>query len=271
MDGEFAGRAVLVTGAGRGMGRGIAEAFARAGASVMIGARTMSYAEEARDAIRAGGGTAEIHSVDVKQRAECENLVAATVKAFGRLDVIVHSAAEIPHGGIGQVSDEALEAGFASIVKAPWWLIEAARPHLRASGAGRLVVIGSVNGTSAVVPNMPAYGMAKAALEAFVRAVAVEVAGEGITVNSVNPGLVASANALEVLGEDGLAAYGATLPVGRGGTTGDIARACLFLASPDAGYITGASLRIDGGSSLAPPSAGGQAMLQERLKTRTGH
>ncbi|WP_296675595.1 SDR family oxidoreductase [Novosphingobium sp.] len=268
---EFAGTRVIVTGAGRGLGRGIAEAFAAAGAKVMIGARTMSYAEEALAAIRDAGGNAQAFQLDVKDHAQCDALVATTVAAFGGVDVIVHCAAEIAHGGLGAVSDEDLEAGFASIAKAAWWLLQAGRPHLaQASGGGRFIAIGSVNGTYSVVANMTAYGMAKAALDAFVRGAACDVVGERITVNAINPGLVASARALAVLGEDGLAQYGATVPVGRAGTPADVARACLFLAAPSADYITGTTIKLDGGSTIAPAS-GRSDLLQARLKAQQTH
>lgn len=265
---EFSGTRVIVTGAGRGLGRGIAEAFAAAGAKVMIGARTMSYAEEALTAILDAGGSAEAFQLDVKDHAQCDALIAATVAEFGGVDVIIHCAADIPHGGLGHVTDDAMEAGFASIAKAAWWLLQAGRPHMaKAPGGGRFIAIGSVNGTFSVVPNMTAYGMAKAALDAFVRGAACDVVGEGITVNAVNPGLVASARARAVLGDDGLEAYGATVPVGRAGTPADIARACLFLASPAADYITGTTIKLDGGSTIAPAS-GRNELLQQRLKAQ---
>ncbi|MBV9995847.1 MAG: SDR family oxidoreductase [Caulobacteraceae bacterium] len=266
---EFADRGVIVTGGGRGLGRGIAEAFADAGAKVMIGARTMSYAEEAREAIRKRGGRVELCQIDVKKRADCERLVGATVAAFNRVDVVIHCAADIPHGGVGHVTDAALEDGIASTAKAAWWLLEAARPHLSgAPGGGRFIAIGSINGTTTVVPNMTAYGMAKAALDAFVRGAALDVVAENITVNAILPGLVASDRAKAVLGEEGLKTYGATVPVGRAGTPEDIAFGCFFLASPRAGYITGTSIRMDGGSSLAPGSRGRGDILQERLKSQ---
>ena len=266
---EFAGRSVIVTGAGRGVGRGIAEAFAAAGASVMIGARTLSHGEVARDAIRAAGGRAELAGFDAKSHESCRAMVDATLAAFGRIDVVIHCAAEIPHGGLGKVSDEALEAGLASIAKAAWWLLDAARPHLSAApSGGRFIAIGSVNGTFTVVPNMTAYGMAKAALDAFVRGAAGDVVRENITVNAINPGLVASDNARRVLGDDGLAAYGATIPVGRAGTPADIAHACFYFASQHAGYCTGASLKLDGGASVAARGEGGDKVLQDRLKAQ---
>ncbi len=268
---EFVGTRVLVTGAGRGLGRGIAQSFAALGAQVMLGARTLEPAQAAVAAITATGGTALACRADVASHADCTALVEATLAAFGGVDVLIHCAADIPHGGLGQVSDQRLEAGLASIAKAAWWLLDAARPALaRAAHGGRFIAIGSVNGTATVVPNMTAYGMAKAALLGFVRGAAIDVVGDGITVNAIQPGLIASDNARRVLGEEGLAAYGATVPVGRAGTVEDFAHACQFFASPRASYVTGASLVMDGGSSLAPGSGSRGDILQDRLKAQRG-
>lgn len=270
MSESFAGKSVIVTGGGRGVGRGIAKAFAAAGAKVMLGARTLSYAESVQAEIEAEAGVAACFAADIARHADCRALVEATAKAFGGIDIIVHAAADIPHGGLGHVDDERLEAGFASIAKAAWWLLDAARPYLaKAKDGGRFIAIGSINGTFNVVPNMTAYGMAKAALDAFVRAAAGDVVGDGITVNAVNPGLVASDRAKAVLGDDGLAAYGATVPVGRAGTPEDIAHACLFLASARSDYITGTTIKMDGGSTVAAP-AERSAILQEKLRAQQG-
>ena len=263
---DFNGKTVLVTGGGRGVGRGVGLAFAAAGANVMLGARTIGYGEEVKARINEAGGRAECYSADIAQHADCRALVDATVQAFGGVDIIVHAAADIPHGGLGHVDDDRLEAGFASIAKAAWWLLDAARVPLgNARDGGRFIAIGSINGTYNVVPNMTAYGMAKAALDAFIRASAGDVVGEGITVNAINPGLIASDRAKDVLGEDGLAAYGSTVPVGRAGTPDDIAHACLFLASARSDYITGTTIKMDGGSTVAA-SPGRNDILQDRLK-----
>jgi 3-oxoacyl-[acyl-carrier protein] reductase len=268
---SFAGKTVIVTGGGRGIGRDIAEAFAAAGAQVMIGARTMSFAEDALADIRGAGGVAEAFQIDVKQHAACTALVAATVARFGSVDVMIHSAADIAHGGLGAVSDAGIEDGIASTAKAAWWLLDAARPHLTHSAdGGRFIAIGSVNGTVTTVPNMTAYGMAKAALDAFVRGAAVDVVAENITVNAILPGLIASARARAVLGDDGLAAYGATVPVGRAGTPADVAHACFFLASARASYVTGTSIKLDGGSTLTSGGARDH-ILQDRLKAQHDH
>ena len=266
MSESFSGKTIIVTGGGRGVGRGIALGFAAAGANVMLAARTMTYAEETKVDIEAAGGVAEIFEIDVKDHARCSALIDATAKRFGSIDIIVHCAADIPHGGVGHVSDDAMEAGFASIAKAAWWLLDAGRPYLAdARDGGRFIVIGSVNGTVSVVPNMTAYGMAKAALDAFVRGAAGDVVSDGITVNAVNPGLVASARARAVLGDEGLAAYGATVPVGRAGTPEDVAHAWLFLASARSSYNTGTSIKMDGGYSVAVAN-GRNDLLQDKLK-----
>ncbi len=267
---DFSGKTVIVTGGGRGVGRGVGIAFAAAGANVMLGARTIAYGEDVKAEITAAGGSAACFAADIAQHADCRALVEAAFGAFGGIDIIVHAAADIPHGGLGHVDDERLEAGFASIAKAAWWLLDAGRPHLaKATDGGRFIAIGSINGTFNVVPNMTAYGMAKAALDAFIRAAAGDVVGEGITVNAINPGLIASDRARAVLGEGGLAAYGATVPVGRAGTPDDIAHACLFLASAKSDYITGTSIKMDGGSTVAA-SPGRNDILQDRLKLQQG-
>lgn len=272
MSESFAGRSVVITGAGRGLGRWLAEAFAKSGARVMIGARTISYAEDVREAIRLAGGEAEICSCDVSRHGDCIELVEQAAKWFGGIDIVIHCAADIPHGGLGHVADDKLEAGFASIAKAAWWLLEAARPYMaKSADGGRFIAIGSINGTATVVPNMTAYGMAKAALLAFVRSAALDVVEDRITVNAIQPGLIASDRARQVLGDEGLDAIGANVPVGRAGNAEDFAHACMFFASPKASYITGASLVMDGGSSISAGRGRGNDTLKKRLEAQQEH
>src|SRR3546814_12375181 len=114
---DFSGKVVIVTGGGRGVGRGIARAFAAAGAEVMLGARTISYAEDVKAEIEKAGGIAECFAADIARHADCSALVEAAARAFGGVDIIVHAAADIPHGGLGHVADERLEAGCANLAK----------------------------------------------------------------------------------------------------------------------------------------------------------
>ncbi len=250
MAGDFAGKVVVVTGGGRGIGRAIAEAFAAQGAHVVIGVRTPIYGDEALAAIRAAGGTASMVEGDIADQAACEALVAAALERHGRLDIVVHSAADIPHGGI-DASDEAIRRGFDSIVMAAFWLTRAARQHLAKSGEGRMVFIGSICGPTTMVMGRMAYGVCKSGLDAFVRGAALELAKEGITVNAIEPGAIASARPIAAVGLETMQQIGARSPVGRVGTPEEIAHATLFLASPGSGFITGTSLIVDGGSTIS--------------------
>lgn len=248
---EFEGATMAVSGGGRGIGRAIAEAFAARGARVMIGARTLSYGQDAAMAIREAGGVAEVIENDISTAEGCARLVEAAVSAFGGVDILVHSAADIPNGGV-DAPDEAIRRGLDSIVMAGFWLTRAARPHLAASKrGGRLIFITSIAGTKTVVPGRTAYGVCKSALESFIRGAALELARENITVNGIAPGLIASARPLAAMGQAALDAIGARSPAGRPGSSEEIAHAALFLASPQSAFITGHSLVMDGGSTLS--------------------
>src|SRR5690554_5109780 len=149
---DFSDKTIIVTGGGRGVGRGVGMAFAAAGANVMLGARTIYHGEGVITDIVTSGQNAECFAADIANHEDCRALVDAAIKAFGGVDIIVHDAADIPHGGSGNVADDRLEAGFASIAKAAWWVLDAARPYVaKAREGGRFIAIGSGNGTINVV------------------------------------------------------------------------------------------------------------------------
>jgi 3-oxoacyl-[acyl-carrier protein] reductase len=251
MNESFKGKCVIVTGGGRGIGRSIAEEFAAAGACVVIATRTASYGDEAVAAIREKGGEASLVQMDLSDKPRIAELVAYAAGRHGRIDIVVHCAADVPHGGL-DVTDEALDRGIDSIVKAAFWLTREARPHLRrAPDGGRMVFITSICGPKIVLPGRIAYGVCKSALEAFVRGAALELAAEGITVNGIEPGMIASARPIAAMGAEAIQAIGAKSPVGRAGTPEEIAHAVMYLASARSGYVTGASIVVDGGSTLS--------------------
>ena len=250
---DLTGRVAIVTGAGRGIGKAIATELARRGASAVVATRTESYGEAVVEAIRADGGAASLFSLDVAERQSVQDLVEDTASRYGRIDILVHSAATVPFGLIGQLSDEDFEACQRSIASAAYWLTKYAAPQMigaAGQGTGRIVFITSVCGTEHVVAGLAHYAMAKNSLEAFTRAAALELGPKGITVNGVSPGLTHSDRLMMTVEQIGELSKG--YPIARAGTPMDIANAVLFLISPQASYITGHTIVVDGGSTLMP-------------------
>lgn len=248
--GPFQDRVVIVTGAGRGMGRGIARAFVEQSAQVMLGARTEAYGRSALEELRQLGGRVELELGDVTKESDVRRLVDATVAAFGRLDIVVHCAADVPPGPLLNASAADMERTLSSIVKASAWLVQASAPHMIAARSGRIVLLSSICGPRTIIPGLSIYGAAKAGLNALIAGAALELAAHGISVNGVEPGITNTDNVRASLTPEALERLVSTVPVGRVAQISDIARGVLFLASDDSSYITGTTITIDGGLSL---------------------
>jgi 3-oxoacyl-[acyl-carrier protein] reductase len=253
MSDSYAGKVALVTGGGRGMGRAIAEAFAAAGAAVVIGARTRSYGEEAVAAIRQRGGRAALAVADNSDRAAMKAMVETAAEAFGQLDIVVHCAADSAHQPVVDMADDTFDYLVRSNIHSLFWLAKDAAPHLaRARDKGRLIYISSGSANRNYIPGLICYAATKAFMNAFARGLAMEFGKLGILVNVVEPGMIASDRLLATISEEAAAAMASAFPVPRVGTPEEVAAAVLFLASNAAGYITGSSLLVDGGASMAP-------------------
>lgn len=250
MDVHLDNRVAVITGAGRGMGKAIARALAASGARVVLGARTMSHGEQTLAEFQAAGYTVALQQCDVSRQEDCVNLVQFAVSKFGGLDILVHCAADIPHGVIRKLPDEDFERSMHSVLFAGFWLARAAIPQLVQSGQGRMVFISSVAGSKTTIPGMAHYGAAKAGLDALARGLAAELGAEGVTVNTINPGLISSDRMLANLAPEHQRAVSATIPIARPGTMEEVADLVVYLASSKGAYITGESVVIDGGSSL---------------------
>jgi 3-oxoacyl-[acyl-carrier protein] reductase len=252
MSNQFTDKVVIVTAGGRGMGRTVVENFAREGASVMIGARTMSYAEETVARLRAEGLKVSAVQCDVTQRDAVADLVTAAVAEFGALDIVVNCAADIPIAPITALSDADFDTTIDSILRASFWLTKDAIPHLsKARQGGRLIFISSTSGTRTNFAGLSLYGAAKAGLDAFVNAIAIELGPQGITVNTINPGMIASDRLFTKMSVETQRELSSAYPIARVGTPQDIADLTLFLASNKASYITGEHIAIDGGACLS--------------------
>ncbi len=249
-EGRLSGKVAIVTGAGQGIGEGIARVFAAEGASVVVATRTEKSGQATVDAIMKAGGDAILITVDLGSRAACEAMVADSLAAYGRIDILVHNAAVYPVHLIEDLSDADLDATVDVNLKACFWLTQAVVPTMRAQGGGRLLFTSSVTGPRVAIPGTAHYAATKGAVNGFIRTAALEFAPDKITANGVEPGFIRTP-ALDALGDaEALATMERYIPEGSMGKPADIAHAMLYLASDEAHYVTGQTIVVDGGSTL---------------------
>ncbi len=248
---SLTGRVAIVTGAGQGVGRGIALALAAAGARVTLMGRTVAKVEAVAAEIEGRGGVALAVGGDVKQLADVEHCIAATLDAFGAIDILVNNAQEVPLGALLEIDDAAVDAAWASGPMATLRFMRLCHPHLK--GGGVIVNLGSRAGVRPDPVNRGGYAAVKEAVRAFTRAAAMEWGPDGIRANVILPYAMSPA-ALEQLAVERPEDYERSrrsVPLGRiGDAEVDIGRAVVFLAGPDASYITGATIPLDGGNAF---------------------
>jgi NAD(P)-dependent dehydrogenase (short-subunit alcohol dehydrogenase family) len=250
---SFTGKTVIVTGATSGIGRTSAEAFGRAGASVVLVGRQPTALAETEAQIRESGGQAVGCAVDLTATDAPDRVVAAALGAFGHIDVLVNAAGVIASGALEATTDEIWDTMMAVNLRAPFRLMRAAAPHLTAR-KGSIVNVSSVNGLRSF-PGVLAYCVSKAGVDHLTRCAAIEMAPLGVRVNAVNPGVtVTNLHRRSGMDETQYAAFleksKTTHPLGRPGQPEDIAAMILFLASDQAGWMTGETIPIDGGRHL---------------------
>jgi len=246
---DYAGRAVIVTGGTRGIGAEIARAFLRAGAQVFVCGRTDPGDGGALP--EAGGRTARFTRADVRDPDQAQNLVGEAVERYNRLDVLVSNAGGSPSAAAATASPRFHAKVIELNLIAPFHVAQSANNVMQGQpDGGSIIMIGSVSGVRPS-PGTAAYGAAKAGLHHLATSLAVEWAPK-VRVNVVVPGPVATetAAAAHYDGVGGTEAVAGTVPLGRLASPGDVADACLFLASPQASYVSGAALLLHGGGEL---------------------
>ena len=258
-------KVAFVTGAGRGIGAGIARVFAAAGATTAVVTKTAAHGQKTIDGIRAEGGAALLIEADVGRRSQAQQAVSETVRQLGRLDILIHNAGVCSTHSIEELPDAALNETLNVNLKAAFWLVQAAVPHLRKAGGARILCTSSVTGPRVTAPGLAHYAASKAGLNGFIKTAALELAKDNITVNGVEPGYILTP-AMAAYGEDAVKAMAALIPMRAFGQPADVANAMLFLASDAAAYITGQTLIVDGGSTL-PESQ----VLQEQFESPKGN
>jgi 7-alpha-hydroxysteroid dehydrogenase len=240
-------KAALVTGAGKGIGRGIALAFAKAGADVALAARTKDDLDAVAEEIRALGRNAVVIPADVTEIESLADVVAKAAGALGGLDILVNNAGGVEQlGTYTAITVAILENAFRFNVSAPFELGRVALPHMLARGGGAIVNIGSMSGMQNERGFLP-YSLAKSALGKLTQLAAIELAPR-VRVNAILPGCVetdALRGFMDVMPEVRAGLQSKT-PMRRNGTPEDIASAALFFASPASSWITGKLLEVDG-------------------------
>lgn len=247
MSRALAGQAVLVTGAGRGLGRAVALALAEEGGSVACVARTQSEVEATAEEVRRRGGRALALSVDVALVPALEEAVARTEAELGPLGVLVHAAGTTVRSRALAVTEGEWDQVLNVNLKSGFFLTQAAAKRMAERGYGRIIYIASMLGLVGI-GNLAPYGASKSGLVGLTRHLAVEWARHNITVNAVAPGYVETALNREALADEGFRRRVLErTPLRRLGEPEEVAEAVRYLASPRAGFITGQVLTVDGG------------------------
>jgi 3-oxoacyl-[acyl-carrier protein] reductase len=255
---SIAGRAVVVTGGTRGIGKAIAGVFARNGAKVLITGRDFEVARAAADELSdqaAGGGLAGADGkvsfvlADVASTEDCRRMAGVAQERLGGIDVLCTNAGIFPDARLEDLTESDLDQVLGINLKGTILSVQACLPALAHSGRGRVIITSSITGPITGFPGWTHYGASKAGQLGFMRSAAIELAPKGITVNAVLPGNVVTERLADP-GKEYTSGMTAAIPLGRLGTVDEIAYAALFFATDEAAYITGQSIVVDGGQVL---------------------
>jgi 3-oxoacyl-[acyl-carrier protein] reductase len=240
------GRSVVVTGGSKGIGKGIARCFARAGAKVMIVARHLDQAEAAAKEI---GGGASASAGDVTKLADMEAMAKTAAERHGGIDVLCANAGVFPQARIEDMSPEQWDEVLDCNLKGSFLSVKACVPYLKKSDQPRIILTSSITGPVTGFPGWTHYGASKSGQLGFMRTACIELAKYGITVNAVMPGNIVT-EGLEGLGAEYLETMATSIPLKRLGSVDDIGNAAVYFASREAGYVTGQTIIVDGGQIL---------------------
>ncbi len=247
---DMEGQIVVVTGGAAGIGRGAAEAFVEAGATVVIVDTDPTSGHRTANELDPEERATVFVRADIASRVECDQAVASVLKRFGHIDVLVSNAGIYPSVSLEEMTEDAWDEVFDVNVKGMLFMVKAVLPTMLARGSGRIILTSSVIGTLTGTSNATHYGASKAAMLGFMRNAALEIATNGTTINAVLPGYILTEGARTAQSRQELDEATASVPMRRQGNPKDVGYAMLFLASREAGYITGQTLVVDGGLSL---------------------
>ncbi|HZW36171.1 MAG TPA: 3-oxoacyl-ACP reductase FabG, partial [Candidatus Deferrimicrobiaceae bacterium] len=245
----IAGRSVIVTGASKGIGKGLARVFAQKGCKVLVVSRNLGNARKVALEIRERGGIAEAFSADVSDPGGVRDMASAARECHGGIDILCANAGIYPMGKLEEMTLQDWENVLRTNLTGTYLSVAACLPDLKRSGRGRIVITSSISGPVTAISGLSHYGASKAGQVGFMRAAALELASSGITVNAILPGNIAT-EGVDGLGAEYISQMTSAIPLRRLGTVEEVAYAALFLASDEAAYITGQTITVDGGQLL---------------------
>lgn len=248
---DLTGKVAIITGSTRGIGRGIAEQFARRGASVVISSRKADACDVVRDTIVAAGGIAIAIPCNISDKAQLATLVDGTVAAYGGIDIVVCNAAVNPYfGPLAKISDDQYDKIMNSNVRSNLWLCNMALPHVASRGGGACIIISSIAGLKGS-RMLGAYGLSKAADFQLARNLAVEWGPQNVRVNAIAPGVIKTDFAKALYEDPKIEAFVTRqYPIGRLGVVDDVSGVAVMLASRAGAFVSGQSIVVDGGTTI---------------------
>lgn len=249
MTSSIQGKTVFITGASKGIGKGIAEVFAKKGANTVVVARSLEAAQAVASELTAAGYSALGLSADVTHKASLEAAVKTTVETFGGLDILCANAGIFPSATLEDMTEADWDLVMNTNLKGNLFSVQACLEPLKQSKAGRIIVTSSITGPITGYPGWTHYGASKAGQLGFIRTACLELAQYNITVNAVLPGNILT-EGLAGMGEAYLQQMADSIPLKRLGSVEDIANAMIYFASEEAAYVTGQTIVVDGGQVL---------------------